>query len=61
MTKPKYKESGREKFGRLRLRKPHIYWDSHYGEWLYAMAGASKKVRDFCVDQDTRWTPRRNP
>ncbi len=58
MSIPKYKEGGHEKFNRLRLRKAHIYWDRHYGEWLYAMAGVSRSASKFCIAQDHRWTPR---
>lgn len=58
MTTPKFKESGVERARRLRLGKPHIYWDSAAGEWLYMLQSISDSAREFCEEQDTRWTPR---
>lgn len=58
MTTPKYKESGHAKAVRLNLSKPHIFFCSELGEWIYSYKFFSQTAYNFCHAQDARWTPR---
>lgn len=61
MIEPKYKEGGHNRARRLDLGKPHIMWCKRSGEWIRANGAnfdIDELALDFCINQDTRWTPR---